>query len=114
MISRDLGYLRDIRDAAGRAIDHIGGLSAQVIAEVPSLQDGVVRCLILMGEAARSLSADTRAEFPDIDWSGMIGLRNILVHRYQEIDYLELWTIVNRDLDPIIEKLSAYLRNHAP
>lgn len=44
----------------------------------------------------------------------MIGLRNILVHRYQEIDYVQLWTIVNRDLPPIVEKFTAYLRQHAP
>lgn len=48
---------------------------------------------------------------PDIAIA-MVGLRNILVHRYQEIDYLELWTIVNRDLAPIVEKLTAYLKRH--
>ena len=112
MNSRELGYLRDLRDAAHRAIFHITGLRPETIADDPYLQDGVVRCLILMGEAAKNLSADIRAEFPNIDWSGMIGLRNILVHRYQEIDYLQLWTIVNRDLEPVVEQLSAYLRGH--
>jgi uncharacterized protein with HEPN domain len=110
--SRDLGYIRDIRDAANRAINHIIGLDAELIADTPSLQDGVVRCLILMGEAARNLSPAVREQFPRIDWPGMIGLRNILVHRYQEIDYMQLWTIVNRDLDPVIEQLSAYLKEH--
>lgn len=75
----------------------------------PFLQDGVVRCLILIGEAAKNVSAEGRAEFPELDWSGMIGLRNILVHRYQEIDYMELWIIVNRDLPPIVGKFTAYL-----
>jgi uncharacterized protein with HEPN domain len=65
-----------------------------------------------MGEAAKNVSDDVRAEFPNIDWAGMIGMRNILVHRYQEIDYLELWTVVNRDLPPIVEALSAYLRRY--
>ena len=109
MTSRELGYVRDIRDAARRAISHITGLKAETVADNPSLQDGVVRCLILMGEAAKNVPEQIRAEFPDIDWPGMIGLRNVLVHRYQEIDYLELWTIVNRDLEPIVDKLSAYL-----
>jgi uncharacterized protein with HEPN domain len=114
LTSRDLGYVRDIRDAADRAISHIVGLDAEIVADNPFLQDGVVRCLILMGEAAKNLSEDVRAEFPDIDWSGMIGLRNILVHRYQEIDYLELWTIVNRDLEPVVLKLTAFLQRHLP
>jgi uncharacterized protein with HEPN domain len=109
---RDLGYLRDIRDAANRAINHIGGLSAGLLGDRPDLADGPIRCLIVMGEAAKNLSADARDAFPDIDWPGMIGLRNILVHRYHEIDYLELWTIVNRDLDPVIDQLTAYLKRH--
>lgn len=66
-----------------------------------------------MGEAAKNLSADVRAEFPNIDWTGMIGMRNILVHRYQEIDYLELWTVVNRDLPPIVDTLTQYLRSQS-
>ena len=109
MTSRDLAYLRDIRDAAARAAVHIMDLPAEVVAENPYVQDGVVRCLILMGEAAKNVSPEARAELSGLDWSGMIGLRNILVHRYQEVDYLQLWTIVNRDLDPIVEALSEYL-----
>jgi uncharacterized protein with HEPN domain len=112
LTSREIGYLRDIRDAAHRAINHITGLEAETVADDPYLQDGVVRCLILMGEAAKNVSDAIKAEFPDVDWSGMIGLRNVLVHRYQEIDYLELWTIVNRDLPPIVDELSAYLAKH--
>lgn len=112
MTSRDLGYLRDIRDAAHRAIYHITGLAPETVADNPYLQDGVVRCLILMGEAAKNVSPEVRAQFPAIDWSGMIGLRNILVHRYQETDYMQLWTIVNRDLEPVVDQLSEYLRAH--
>ena len=112
MTSRELGYLRDIRDAAHRAIYHITGLQAETVADNLYLQDGVVRCLILMGEAAKNVPDAIKAEFPEIDWSGMIGLRNVLVHRYQEIDYLELWTIVNRDLDPMVNQLNAYLARH--
>lgn len=112
MTSRDLSRLHDIRDAASRAIDHIAGLQAETLAHNLHLQDPVVRCLILMGEAAKGISPEVRTELSDFDWSGMIGLRNVLVHRYEEIDYLELWTIVNRDLQPIIDRLTMYLREH--
>ena len=112
MTSADISCLRDIRDAAHRAIFHITGLRADVIADNPYLQDGVVRCLILIGEAAKNVSPEGRAEFPELDWSGMIGLRNILVHRYQEIDYMHLWVIVNRDLPPIVDKFTECLERN--
>src|SRR5437016_5741644 len=109
MLPEDLTYLEDIRDAADRAINHAIGLSPGGLADSAFVQDGVVRCLILIGEAARQASADARAAFPDLDWSGMIGLRNILVHRYREIDYMELWTIINRDLPALVDQLAKYL-----
>jgi uncharacterized protein with HEPN domain len=101
-----------MRDAAQRAVHHIAGLAADAVADDPYRQDGVVRCLILIGEAAKNVSDEVRTELPGLDWSGMIGLRNILVHRYQEIDYLQLWTIVNRDLDALVSTLNAYLLAH--
>jgi uncharacterized protein with HEPN domain len=113
LISTDISCIRDIRDAAHRATFHIAGLSAEALAGDPYLQDGVVRCLILIGEAAKGVSVEGRAAFAEMDWSGMIGLRNILVHRYQEIDYGELWFIVNRDLPPIVEKFTEYLARNA-
>lgn len=114
MSSRDLAYLRDIRDAADRAVGHIVGLSAETVDDNPYLQDGVVRCLIVTGEAANNVSAPTRDALSGIDWRGMVGLRNILVHRYQEIDYLELHTIVNRDLPPLLDRLNEYLSARQP
>ena len=110
MTSLDLAYLQDIRDAADRATLHIAGLSAEILRDNPFLQDGVVRCLILLGEAAKQVSPETRALFPHFDWPGMVGLRNVLVHRYREVDFVELWTIVNRDLPPLVKTLSQHLR----
>lgn len=109
MLPEDITYLEDIRDAADRAVIHAIGLTPDGLAQNVYVQDGVVRCLILIGEAARQISADARAAFSDLDWSGMIGLRNILVHRYREVDYMELWQIVNRELPPLVDRLKAYL-----
>ena len=110
-MSRDLTYLEDIRDAADRAITHVGGASSEILRDDLFLQDGVVRCLILVGEAARQVSSASRERFPHFDWAGMIGLRNVLVHRYREVDFVELWTIVTRDLPPLVEELGRYLRD---
>jgi uncharacterized protein with HEPN domain len=98
-----------MRAAAERAIKHIAGLTPEALADDPSRQDGVVRCLIILGEAAKNVSPETQRQLSGLDWSGMIGLRNIVVHRYQEIDYGLLWRIVNRDLQPLIDTVTAFL-----
>lgn len=39
-----------------------------------------------------------RAENPDIPWSDIIGMRNVLIHHYFGIDRDAVWNVVERDL----------------
>ena len=58
------------------------------------LQDAVERNLTIFGEAARKLSESFKSEHTEIPWRRIIGLRNILVHEYEDIDYDEIWEII--------------------
>src|SRR5438876_1004815 len=64
----------------------------------------------IIGEAARSLSAEFRRLFPDPAWSKAIGLRNILVHHYFEIDEELIWQVVEEDLPPFRDAVMSALR----
>ncbi len=46
----------------------------------------------------RILSESFRTRFPDPVWSKAIGMRNILVHHYLEIDHELVWQVVEDDL----------------
>jgi len=52
----------------------------------------------VIGEACRSLSDSFRTRFSDPVWSNAIGLRNILVHHYFEIDHDLVWQVIEGDL----------------
>jgi len=51
----------------------------------------VVRALEIVGEAASRMSAEMRAEYSDIPWQAMVGMRNRLVHAYFDIDTAIVW-----------------------
>lgn len=105
----DLSRLRDIV----RAIDRIQEetrVPRSRFAEDPKLQVWVLYHLQIIGEAARSLSAGFRQLFPDPVWSKAVGLRNILVHHYFEIDEELIWQVVEQDLPPFRETATAALR----
>ena len=74
-----------------------------------TMQHAVIRCLTVVGEAANRLSADTRDSLPEIAWRDVVGLRNVLVHDYQGINLSRIWTIVEEDVPPLLNALSAYL-----
>jgi uncharacterized protein with HEPN domain len=72
------------------------------------LQGWFVRNLQIIREAARALPEEVRALAPEIEWPKIIGMRNVLVHGYFDIDADIVWDAASRDapaLKPRIERL---------
>lgn len=67
----------------------------------------LVRLLEIVGEAANRVPVDQRARIPEIPWPEIVGLRNRLIHGYDEVDFDILWQIVGHDLPRLIEILEA-------
>jgi uncharacterized protein with HEPN domain len=63
------------------------------------------RRLEVVGEAARKTSDDVRAQYPEVPWAQMAGLRNRLAHEYDAVDMESVWLTVARDLPAILELL---------
>ena len=82
----DTVYLRHILDAIQRIQEYITGISYDQFVGNLLLQDGVVRQLEIIGEAATGLTAEFRNAHPGIAWAKMVGMRNRLIHAYFEID----------------------------
>lgn len=72
------------------------------------IQDGVIRNLEIIGEATKLISGNLRDQSPDIPWSEMAGLRDVLIHNYMGVDLRTVWNVVARELPrlkPQLEKL---------
>jgi uncharacterized protein with HEPN domain len=62
-----------------------------------------------LGEGASRLSADFRAEHPEFPWAEMIGMRNRIVHGYDDLDPDIVWRIATEDIEPVIAGLERAL-----
>ncbi len=72
------------------------------------LQNWFLRHLQIIGEAAGVLPEDVRVLAPEILWSNIVGMRNILVHGYFDIDTDIVWNAATRDvpaIEPAVERL---------
>jgi uncharacterized protein with HEPN domain len=99
--------LRDLLDAIAAIERHLHRGRADFERD-ELLQGWFVRHLQIMGEAARALPEDVRALAPHIEWSKIVGMRNVLVHGYFDIDADIVWDAASRDavaLKPHIERL---------
>jgi uncharacterized protein with HEPN domain len=59
----------------------------------------------VLGEAAKRLSPELRARHPDIPWRAIAGMRDRLVHGYDDVDLDLVWKTVSEDLPALIARL---------
>jgi uncharacterized protein with HEPN domain len=69
------------------------------------LQDATLRNLQTLAESCQRLSQLNKDAHSHIPWRDISGFRNILVHNYLDIDFEQVWMIIERDL-PLL-KLAA-------
>jgi uncharacterized protein with HEPN domain len=79
---RDLGHLEDIRDHAGRALQYTSAMTYEQFVASAITTDAVLRCLLVIGEAAGRLSSAVHVELPQFDWNAMKAMRHVVVHDY--------------------------------
>ena len=74
-------------------------------------RDAVLYNLVVIGEAAAHLGDDTRAGAPQIPWPKIVGLRNLLAHKYFRIDTDIVSEIVRTQLAALEEAAEALLKS---
>lgn len=72
------------------------------------IQSAVERQLEILGEAAGRSEA-FRHTHSEIDWRRIVGLRNILIHCYDEIQQDIIWKIVTSELLKLLTQLEPLL-----
>jgi uncharacterized protein with HEPN domain len=98
--------LLDIVTYAGRISRYVGGRTRDEFLSDVGLQDQVIRCLSVIGEAAKRTPAGRRDHFPAVPWAQMIGMRNRLSHEYDGVDLDAVWLTATVDV-PTIARLLA-------
>jgi uncharacterized protein with HEPN domain len=106
----DREKLRDILEAIER-IERYAVQGRQSFGEDELIQTWFIRHLEIIGEASRALSSDTREQHPDVPWSQIIGMRNILTHNYFEIDLDVVWSAVEHNLPALKHQIQAILHS---
>ena len=100
-------YLLHIRDAIAKIEEYLKGVRQEEFYKNSLLQDGVVRQVAVIGEAAKRLSESFRKAHADIPWSGIIGMRNKLIHDYLGVDYESVWKTAKEDIPLLKSKVNA-------
>ena len=101
--------LRHMLDAAREALGFVQGRNRVDLNSDRQLVLALVKAIEIIGEAAFRTSENTRAQFPEIRWEDIVGMRHRLVHAYFDINLDVLWKTVQDHLAPLIARLEQVL-----
>lgn len=105
-MNRDLAAVADIVESARSIGDYIAGVSRDEFIENEQLQDSVIRRLLVIGEASARLSDSFRDHRPGIPWREIRGMRNRMVHVYDDIDMNMVWRTARNDVPSLLAELA--------
>lgn len=107
--NRDLASVWDMVQAIRYIQTFTRNLSfEEYLADVRTIS-AVERQFEILGEAARRVSEEFRQMHLAIDWQRIVGLRNIVINRYDEVDRDILWAIAGSELAPLLGQLEPLL-----
>ncbi len=108
MSSRDMSaFIGHVVMAMRFVADFIDGMTLDDFLADRRTRDAVIRNCEVIGEAIKHIPDDFRMTHPEVDWQGLAGLRDVLIHQYFGVDYVTLWNIVANECPGYCKALSA-------
>lgn len=94
-----------MQDAAIEAMSFVKNCTRKNLTSDQILTLALVKDIKIVGEAESRISADCKANYHQVPWIQMIGMRNRLTHAYFEIDLDIVWQVVTNDLPLLVPEL---------
>ncbi len=106
-INRDRLHLLHIQDGIKKIEQYSQNLDYAHFARQEAVFDAILMQLIVIGEAAQSLSQDFREKHHSLPWQQIVGLRHKIAHGYFQVEPKIVWEIIHRDLPELRDRIEA-------
>jgi len=104
-------YIHHILDSIDLINKYLRKVDENDFIQSIELQDAVIRRFGIIGEAGKKLADLVEDKYPELPWSEMISLRNVIIHDYIKINLEIIWDTANNDLPALRKKLLKILKD---
>ena len=103
-----------MRECCRRVLRYAEGMTGEQLVADEKTFDAVMRNLEITGEAARHVSAEIKARYPEVEWRSIAGFRDVAIHAYPTIDEEIVWDVVTRKVPELVQRVERILAAEFP
>ncbi|MBF0338448.1 MAG: DUF86 domain-containing protein [Nitrospirae bacterium] len=102
-------FIRDILEYIEKTERFVEGMSYENFSGDEKTGLAVIRCIEVIGEAAKNIPERVRDKYPQIPWKDMAGMRDIIIHAYFGIEMRRIWEVVTVKLPALKQHIRKLL-----
>lgn len=105
-MQRDQEALIDIANAIRRILRYADGISKSELEINDEKLSAILYQITIIGEATKRISQGFRQQYPEIPWREMAGMRDVIVHEYDQLDLDVVWDVVENKIPELLSLIN--------
>ncbi len=108
-MNRDASYLLDIAKFAQTILQLTENMSEVEFQNDQRTQLAVLYEIMIIGEVVKRLSPEFREQHPSIEWKKIAGMRDRLVHDYDQVRLALIWEVIQINIPKLLDYITPLL-----
>lgn len=106
---RDQESLMDIYVAITRILSYTDGISRAELEANDEKMSAILYQITIIGEATKRLSQSFRQQNSEIPWREMARMRDVIVHKYDQLDLDIIWDVIKNKLPTLLNSIEIFI-----
>ncbi len=111
MTGKDRIILQKISTYINDVAQYVNGLPFELFMTDKKTVSACAFAVSQIGELAKDISISTQEEYTYIPWKSIRGMRNKIVHDYENVDFAVLWGTITKSLPVLLNQIDDILHH---